>query len=154
MSDNNGAPTVKLTPKQQHFADLLIAGVDDSDAYRKACDTENMAPATIQREAHALNNHPKITTALAAARAVTSHETRVDARDLVAKLQEIADAPVQEPVRVSDKIAANDKIAKIAGFYRDGSKEHRVVDGAVRIVDPEKEVEGQGNPIRDSYEFC
>ena len=82
MSDNNGggklAATgdVKLTPKQQHFADLLAAGVNDTDAYRTAYSTENMAPATVQHEAHALANHHEITTALASARAVTNVKCR------------------------------------------------------------------------------
>ena len=94
--------TAKLTPKQERLADLLIAGVNDSEAYRRAYNTENMAPATIQREAHALANHPEITTALAAARGVTRHETQIDAQGLVAKLQLIADAAVQVPVKASD----------------------------------------------------
>lgn len=34
------------------------------------------------------------------------------------KLQEKADAPVQTPIRASDKIAAIDKMAKIAGIYK------------------------------------
>lgn len=142
MSDNNGyrelASTgkLKLTPKQQHFADLLAAGVSDSDAYRKAYDAENMAPATIQREAHALANHPKITTALADLRAVARQEAQIDARDLIAKLQGIADAPVQEPIRASDKIAAVREIGRLAGLYRDdrADRDQRPVVTQITVV--------------------
>ena len=115
---------MKLTPKQQHFVDLLTAGVNNSEAYREAYDTQHMAPATIHREAHALANHPKITTALDAARAITRHDLRVHANDLIKKLEVIAYAPLEGPVRNRDKIAALHIMAKIAGLYRDGRKDH------------------------------
>ena len=53
----------------------------------------------------------------------TRHESLVNANDLVKKLLEIADAPMQKPVRASDKIAAIDKMAKIGGLYRDSRKD-------------------------------
>ena len=97
--------------------------MDDSDAYRQAYDTGYMAPATIHREAHALANHPKIATALAAARVATGHEAQIRAQDLITKLQGIADAPIQEPVRASDKIAAVREIGRLAGLYREDQKD-------------------------------
>lgn len=56
-----------------------------------------------------------------AAKAVPGQRSlpQIDAQGLIAKLQEIADAPVHEPIRASDKIAAVREIGRLAGLYRD-----------------------------------
>ena len=51
----------RLTPKQEAFVRQVLAGDDLSTAYRKAYDAEKMSPASINREAHRLSNHSKIT---------------------------------------------------------------------------------------------
>ena len=51
----------KLTPKQEAFVRQVLAGDDLSTAYRKAYDAEKMSPASINREAHRMSQHSKIT---------------------------------------------------------------------------------------------
>ena len=81
-------------------------------------------------------NHPKITTALVAARAVTRQEAQIDAQGLISKLQGIADAPIQEPIRASDKINAVREIGRLAGLYRDDrtDRDQRPVVTNVTVV--------------------
>jgi hypothetical protein len=85
---------MKLTPKQDLFARLIaLDGVNQSDAYRRAYD------------------------------AGARHAGLVDVKDLVTKLQEIAGAVTETPIRASDQIAALDKLAKLGGLYRDTSRD-------------------------------
>ena len=49
-----------LTAKQQTFADGLVAGLSNADAYRQAYDTQNMKAATIHNEACKLAALPHI----------------------------------------------------------------------------------------------
>ena len=50
-----------LTPKQEAFAQAIVDGLNYTDAYRQAYDTENMAPGTVNTEGCVLANDPKIT---------------------------------------------------------------------------------------------
>lgn len=49
-----------LTSKQQAFVDAIIAGSNQSDAYRQAYDAEGMLPTTIADEAYNLATRPDI----------------------------------------------------------------------------------------------
>ena len=58
----------KLTSKQISFCDAIISGLNQTDAYKAAYDTENMLPATISNNAYMLMNHSDITANIKAQR--------------------------------------------------------------------------------------
>ena len=58
----------KLTSKQLRFCDAIISGLNQTDAYKAAYDTENMLPATISNNAYMLMNHSDITANIQAQR--------------------------------------------------------------------------------------
>lgn len=49
-----------MTPKQEQFANFIIAGVNPSEAYRKAYHCENMKDASVSTEAKKLLQNPNI----------------------------------------------------------------------------------------------
>jgi len=51
-----------LTQKQENFKNDLFAGMYQRDAYIKNYNTKNMNSNTIDREAYALTQNPKIAT--------------------------------------------------------------------------------------------
>jgi len=119
---------MKLTAKQDHFARLVaLEGLNQSQAYRQAYDAGNMKPATIRNNAYMLMQNSDVAAMVAELRGGTRHESLVNAKDLVEKLQEIATAPIQKPVKVADQLSAIDKLAKMGGFYRDDRKDREPV---------------------------
>ena len=54
-----GNPT-HLTEKQAKFCEKVLEGLNLSDAYRAAFNTENMKPATVNRAAKELADNPKV----------------------------------------------------------------------------------------------
>jgi hypothetical protein len=59
---------MSLTPKQHIFADGILAGLNQSDAYREAYQVDGMAPATIHNEASKLMASHEVTTSIEASR--------------------------------------------------------------------------------------
>lgn len=50
----------KLTPKREKFCQCIVAGFNQSDAYRKAFNSKNMMDKTIHERASVLMKHDKI----------------------------------------------------------------------------------------------
>ncbi len=51
---------MNLTPKQEAFCQAIVAGENQSEAYRIAYDAENMAPATVNNKAYGLMKQGEI----------------------------------------------------------------------------------------------
>ena len=66
-----------LTVKQEAFCIAILNGTGWSDAYREAYDAENMAPATVHREAYALATNHKIAARLERAEREKQQEQRM-----------------------------------------------------------------------------
>ena len=116
--------TPKLTAKQERFAQLVASGSSYSDAYRQAYDAENTAGPTINSNAYKLAvEHNAVAMRIEELQGDVGQEMQIHAQDLVAELQEIANAPVQGPVRAADKIAAVREIGRLAGLYRDDRRD-------------------------------
>ena len=58
----------KLTPKQEKFAQAIVDGHTQSEAYKLAYDTGDMLPATIHNRAYKLMRHGEIAARIAEAR--------------------------------------------------------------------------------------
>ena len=90
-----------LTPKQQRYADGLMAGLSQADAYRAAYDADGMSAKTIRDTASELAQHPGIAPVLHARRAAASDavdaavvRARLGAPANLARLDRIAALPV------------------------------------------------------------
>ena len=95
----NAADAPKLTLKQERFCRVYLETGNASEAYRQAYDCEGMAPATVNREAAALLDNPKITTRLAAARSALAEKHGVTIDWVMHQLKAIAGADIRKAVR-------------------------------------------------------
>ena len=59
---------MSLTPQQHIFADGILAGLNQSDAYREAYNVDGMMPATIHNEASKLMASHEVTASIEASR--------------------------------------------------------------------------------------
>lgn len=60
MEQARSPDEIKLTVKQEKFAQALVSGMSQREAYKSAYSTKNMKDATIDRTAFELSKHPKI----------------------------------------------------------------------------------------------
>ena len=58
----------RLTAKQEKFAQAIVDGHGQSEAYKAVYDTSNMQPATIHNSAYKLMNHGEIAARISGAR--------------------------------------------------------------------------------------
>lgn len=79
----------KLTPKQEKFCQKYIETGNASEAYRQSYDCENMSDESVNREAKALLDNPKITPRLKELqnKHAKRHNTTVDT--LLGELEEV-----------------------------------------------------------------
>lgn len=106
-----------LTSKQQAFVDAILAGNNQSDAYRQAYDAENMLPETIHNRAYELMQDGEIAGSIEQGRQASQAQSVVSRDKVLEELGKVAFAPVLGEVRSADKVSALDKYAKVAGFY-------------------------------------
>lgn len=105
----------KPTDKQKRFAELVASGLAYSAAYREAYDCQNMAAATISRNAWALANRNKIATMIDALRpppAAVAYTVERHIDELIAVGQRAADAG-QHGV----SLKAVELVGKVLGLY-------------------------------------
>jgi phage terminase small subunit len=109
-----------LTVKQEAFCIAILNGTGWSDAYREAYDAENMAPATIHREAYALATNPKIAARLERAEREKQQEQRMQrlsrAERVVQKLEQIA---LRDGDTDGTQVRALELLGKTLGLFID-----------------------------------
>jgi phage terminase small subunit len=109
-----------LTVKQEAFCIAILNGTGWSDAYREAYDAENMAPATVHREAYALATNPKIAARLERAEREKQQEQRMQrlsrAERVVQKLEQIA---LREGDTDGTQVRALELLGKTLGLFVD-----------------------------------
>jgi len=109
-----------LTAKQEAFCLAILDGKGFSDAYRQAYDTQNMAPASIHREAFALATNPKIASRLERAEREKLAEQRMQrlsrADRVVQKLEEIA---LRDGGTDGTQVRALELLGKTLGLFID-----------------------------------
>lgn len=77
-----------LTEKQESFCLAYVAIGNATEAYRRAYDSENMKPATINRTAKELLDNPKIAARLKELRAPAVEKAQLTIEDLLRELEE------------------------------------------------------------------
>jgi len=120
-----------LTPKQEAFAKAFVETGNASEAYRRAYQATGMKEATVNREAKALTDHPKIATRLAELqkRAQKRHDITIDTlTDMLKEDRELARNLEQTSAAVSAVMG----LAKIHGLILDkaqisGDEENPIV---------------------------
>lgn len=118
----------KLTPKQEAFCQALIETGSASDAYRRAYNAGDMKPATVNREAKALTDNPKIATRLAELQREHAERHEITVDSLVAELEAARVKAMESARGVSAAVSATMGKAKLLGLIAD-KVEHTGKDG-------------------------
>lgn len=137
---------MELTPKQEAFCLAYVETGNASEAYRRSYDTKSMKDTTINREAKALLDNPKITTRLRGIQqaARERHEITIERlTDMLMEDREMARKNSQS----APAIAAVMGLAKLHGLIVDRNqvggdpsnpvRTHTVIEQV--IVDPVKD---------------
>jgi len=128
---------IKLTPKQQHFCRAVVApGNTLSDAYREAYNADNMKPATINREAHALMSDPKITARVESLQRAADRTFIAaglsDRERVLTKLRDVLEASEGGPV-VTAQLRAAELLGKSVGWFKEGQVQEEAPQSAAEI---------------------
>ena len=102
----------KLTPKQQGFADDVISGMSQFDAYKNNYATSGMSEKTIYEEASRLAAHPKISARRFEAQAAAQERNIVTIQSITAELEAarfLADS-LQNPAAMTGAIMGKAKV--------------------------------------------
>ena len=103
-----------LTAKQEQFAQNIIKGMSQADAYRSAYSTSRMADKTIHENASRLAKDSKISARIAELRGQLTKETIMTAQERLEWLTELIN---NDEVYTSDKLKAVDIMNKMQGEY-------------------------------------
>jgi hypothetical protein len=104
-----------LTDKQENFARAIaLDGMNQSDAYRSAYNTENMSESTIWNEAYLLASHREVSKRINELRTMTLAPKIMTAQERLAWLTEIIKS---EEETTRDKLSASDQMNKMQGEY-------------------------------------
>jgi len=121
-----------LTAKQMKFVEEVSEGGSQSNAYRKAYDTSQMAPKTIWEEASRLRRHPKVAARIEELEAEKEARRRMQALSredrVLQELEKIAfgDGPA------SGRLKALELLGKHVGLFK--PKEVPVVERSVADI--------------------
>lgn len=103
-----------LTAKQEQFAQNIIKGMSQADAYRSAYNTKRMADKTIHENASRLANDSKISARIAELRDKISTESVMTAQN---RLEWLTELICSEKACTTDKLKAIDIMNKMTGEY-------------------------------------
>lgn len=103
-----------LTAKQEQFAQNIIKGMSQADAYRSAYNTKRMADKTIHENASRLANDSKISARIAELRDKISTESVMTAQN---RLEWLTELICSEEACTTDKLKAIDIMNKMQGEY-------------------------------------
>jgi phage terminase small subunit len=126
---------MKLTPKQERFAQLVAEGKNLSEAYRLSYNAEKMKPETVNREAKALIDDPKISTRVEEIRKPIIERTQITLDSHLRDLMMLRNMAVKEK-QISAAIAAEVARGKAAGIHVEKSEvRHEIPEVVVRYID-------------------
>lgn len=103
-----------LTAKQEQFAQNIIQGMTQADAYRSAYSTKRMADKTIHENASRLANDSKVRARIDELRGQISTESIMTAQKRLRWLTELIES---EKESTTDKLKAVDIMNRMQGEY-------------------------------------
>jgi phage terminase small subunit len=109
---------MKLTGKQEKFAQGIAKGLTQADAYREAYDCEDMAENTIHRQAHEVMKNGKVTARVEELKTAIQEELVYSAKQSFDKFNELQELAVVAG-NIGAAISAEEKKGKLAGLYED-----------------------------------
>jgi phage terminase small subunit len=122
---------MSLTPKQERFAQLVAEGVNLSDAYRQAYDATKTKPETVNREAKAVMDNPKISTRVNELREPIIQKTQITLEKHLNDLMMLRNMAVKDG-KIAAAIAAEVARGKAAGVHVE--KTHVTLDMPSLVV--------------------
>lgn len=78
----------RLTIKQENFCLAYVETGNASEAYRRAYDTEDMLPATVNRHAHGMLENDKVAARISELRSTVMERHKITVDDLLKELDE------------------------------------------------------------------
>ena len=102
-----------LTPKQEKFCQSIVAGMNQSDAYRAAYSCEGMGDATINNEAYVLMKSPDISARIEKLKLPIAERLGMGLEDYLTKLITMRDKARED----ATAIKAHELIGKCLGYY-------------------------------------
>lgn len=103
-----------LTAKQEAFAQNIVAGMNQADAYRSAYDADNMSDNAIYREASLLMSRPKVAQRICDMRNELAKPTIMSAQE---RLEWLTGLIKDDESDVNAKLKAVDIMNKMQGEY-------------------------------------
>ena len=122
---------MKLTPKQEKFAQVYVETSNASEAYRQAYDALKMKPETITRKAFDLMQDGNVTARLKEIREELAKASQIDLKDLLEELEQARQAALGcESPQSSAAVAATMGKAKLLGLDKQ-IIDHQSSDGSM-----------------------
>jgi len=106
---------MNLTPKQEAFCQAIVAGENQSEAYRIAYDAKNMAPATVNKRAYDLMRNGYVTGRVKELRAPVVEAVRYGLNEAMGEAEK-ALTMAQAQGNTSVMVAATALRAKLSGL--------------------------------------
>ena len=103
-----------LTAKQEEFAQNIIKGMSQADAYRSAYDTQRMKDKSIHEKASRLMADDKVRARVEELRSELAKPSIMTAQDRLEWLTKIINS---EEETTADKLKASDQMNKMQGEY-------------------------------------
>ena len=123
---------MKLTPKQEKFAQVYVETSNASEAYRQAYNASKMKPETITRKAFDLMQDGNVTARLKEIREELAKASQVGLKELLEELEQARQAALGcESPQSSAAVAATMGKAKLLGLDKQ-VVEHSNPDGSLR----------------------
>jgi phage terminase small subunit len=107
---------LELTPKQEAFAQAIVTGMSQSDAYRAAYSADNMKPETVQNKAYQLMKRGEVTARVAELRKPVVEAVQITLASHLERLRELS-AVAQSSGQLSAAITAEVARGKASGLY-------------------------------------
>jgi phage terminase small subunit len=112
---------LELTPKQEAFAQAIVTGMSQADAYRAAYSAENMKPETVQSKACLLIKDGKVSARVAELRKPVVEAVRITLLSHLERLRELSQA-AEVDGQFSAAITAEVARGKACGLYVEKSE--------------------------------
>ena len=107
-----------LTLKQAKFVKEVNEGNSQSNAYRTAYDTSQMAPKTVWEESSRLRRHPKVAARIIELEAEKAHRQRIQALSREERILKELEAVAFGDGPVSAKLKAIELLGKNLGLFQ------------------------------------
>ena len=107
-----------LTLKQAKFVEEVSEGSSQSNAYRKAYDTSQMAPKTVWEESSRLRRHPKVAARIIELEAEKAYRQRIQALSREERILKELEAVAFGDGPVSAKLKAIELLGKNLGLFK------------------------------------